>query len=86
LKENGVTAIAIHASKVEEKNLDEWIKKNNIPFPVGMIQDDKEKARFNWGVKSLPWLIMTDRRHVVAAEGFGLEEMDDKIKQTGNGK
>jgi len=44
-----------------------------------MIQGDEKKIRFTWGVKSLPWLILTDREHVTTAEGFGVDELDDKI-------
>jgi peroxiredoxin len=86
LKEEGVTVIAVQTSNVDKNTFNEWVKKNNIPFPVGVIQDDEEKTRFNWGVKSLPWLILTDRNHVVTAEGFGLDELDNKIGQTGDGK
>jgi len=60
------------------------VKKNNIPFPAGIIQDDGEKIRFKWGVKSLPWLILTDRTHVVCAEGISLEELDEKLGQLGD--
>ena len=81
LEEKGVTVIAVHTSNVDENTLNEWVEKNNIPFPVGMIQDDEEKTRFNWGVRSLPWLILTDRNRVVTTEGFGLDELDQKIKQ-----
>ncbi|MFH1235642.1 MAG: hypothetical protein V1685_01745 [Parcubacteria group bacterium] len=35
-----------------------------------------------WGVKSLPWLILTDTRHIVSSEGFGSGELDMKIKAT----
>ena len=45
-----------------------------------MVQGDEKKTRLNWGVKSLPWLILTDSRHVVTAEGFGVDELDDKIE------
>jgi len=86
LKEKGVTVFTVHASNVNENTLDEWIKKNNIPFSVGIIRGDEKKTRFNWGVKSLPWLILTNRRHIVTAEGFGLDELADKIRQTGDGK
>lgn len=79
LKEKGVTIISVQSSKVDKNSLNEWVKKNNIPFPVGMIQGDEEKTRFNWGVKSLPWLILTDRQHNVTAEGFGINELCDKI-------
>jgi len=80
LKEKGVTVVAVQASKVDESKLDEWVKENNIPFSVGMVQGDEEKARFSWGIKALPWLILTDREHIVRAEGFGLTELEDKFK------
>ena len=86
LKEKVVTVVTVQATNVDENKLNEWVKKNNIPFPVGMIQNDKEKTRFNWGVQSLPWLILTDSKHFVTAEGFGLDELDGKIGQTDDGK
>ncbi|HUW18688.1 MAG TPA: hypothetical protein VMW16_05245 [Sedimentisphaerales bacterium] len=46
-----------------------------------MIQADEEKTRFAWGVKSLPWLILTDREHIVRFEGFSLEELDERLEQ-----
>ena len=49
-----------------------------------MTQGDEERIRFNWGVKSLPWLILTNRNHVAAAEGFSLDELDEKIKEAQN--
>jgi len=80
LKEKGVTTVAIQASKVDANELNEWAKKNGIPFPVEMIQVDEAKARFNWGVKSLPWLVLTDRNHIVTSEGFSVSELEEKIK------
>jgi hypothetical protein len=78
LKEKDVAVIAVQASKISQDSLDEWTKENNIPFPIGMIDKDIEKSRFTWGVKSLPWLILTDRRHLVIDAGFGLSELNDK--------
>jgi len=63
LKAKGVDVV-VQASKVDESELNEWVGKNNITFPVGMIQDDDEKTRFNWGIKSLPWLILTDSKRI----------------------
>jgi hypothetical protein len=59
--------------------LKEWVEKNKIPLAVGMIQGDEEKICFTWGVRSLPWLILTDKKHVVTAEDFGVAELDDKL-------
>lgn len=33
-----------------------------------------------WGVESLPWLILTDRSHLVRAEGFDLSELQNKME------
>ncbi len=44
-----------------------------------MIEGDEEKIRFTWGVRSLPLLILTDKEHIVRAEGFMLSELEAKI-------
>ena len=79
LKGKGVAVIAVQASKADEGTFNEWVKKNNIPFPVGMVETDVEEIRFAWCVQSLPWLILTNRDHVVTAEGFPVSELSDKI-------
>ena len=79
LKQKGVVVVAVQASKVNENALNEWMKKYNIPFPVGMVQGDEEKTRFTWGARSLPWLILTNPQHIVRAEDFRLSELDEKI-------
>jgi len=79
LKRKGVTVVALQASKIDEDKFNDWVKKNSIPFPVGMIEDE-EKTRFTWGVRSLPWLILTDRNHVVTAEGFAVSEIGEKLE------
>lgn len=79
LKQKGVAVVTVQASKVDEKKLNEWVKKNDIPFPVGIVQGNEEKTRFAWGVESLPWLVLTDKKHIVRSEGFGIDELDEKI-------
>jgi len=81
LEQKGVVIVAIHSLKVDKNTLHEWIEKNGIPFPVGIIQGDNEKAHFKWGIKSLPWLILTDRQHIVINEGFGIDDLGDQIRQ-----
>ena len=56
------------------------IKGQNISFPFGMVSNDEESIRFTWGLKSLPWLILTNKKHNVQAEGFNLDELDEKMK------
>ncbi|HUW19986.1 MAG TPA: redoxin domain-containing protein [Sedimentisphaerales bacterium] len=86
IKQKGVTVVGVQASRVDGRELDDCVKKYNITFPVGVIEGDEEKTRFNWGVKSLPWLILTDREHIIRAEGFGIGELDEKAGGLSNAK
>jgi len=47
--------------------------------PDPFINGDVEKTRFDWGVRSLPWLILTDKEHIIQTEGFSINELDEKI-------
>jgi beta-lactamase regulating signal transducer with metallopeptidase domain len=80
LKEEGIVAVAVQAPKVDEKSLNEWVQKLSLPFATGMVQDDTGNTRFTWGVRSLPWLIFTDRKHIALAEGFDLDKLDREIR------
>jgi hypothetical protein len=79
LKERGLTVLAVQTSKIGKDRLSEWVRENDISFPVGMIEGEEEKTRSAWGVRSVPWLILTDKRHVIRAEGFGINELNEKI-------
>jgi hypothetical protein len=43
LKAKDIVVVAVQASKIDENTLNEWIKKSNIPFTVGIIEDDTKK-------------------------------------------
>ncbi len=79
LKQKGIIVVAVQASKINENTLNDWVKKYKIPFAVGMVQGDVEKSRFAWGVRSLPWLILTDRKHIIRSGGFGINDLNEKI-------
>ncbi|HCO95027.1 MAG TPA: hypothetical protein DIU00_13920 [Phycisphaerales bacterium] len=81
IQQNDTIIVAVQASKVEQNALNEWIKKYNIPFPVGAIRGDENEIRSAWGVRALPWLILADREHIVRSEGFTPADLDEKLKQ-----
>jgi len=83
LREKGVRIATIHAAQVEDSALRQWVEKNKIPFPSGTISGDIDKTKSAWGVSSLPHLILTDRKHTVVAEGFGLDDLDKQIEAAG---
>jgi hypothetical protein len=80
LRQKGVTVVAVQASKIDENTLNQWVKKYKIPFAIGMIAGNEEKTKFAWGVRSLPWLILTDRKHVIRSGGFGINALNEKIE------
>jgi len=46
----------------------------------------KLRTRINLSVKSLPWLILTDKQHIVRSQDFNLDELDEKVKEAENEK
>ncbi len=89
LKEKDVVVVCVQASKVERSKLDEWVKENEVSFTVGMVEGDEEKVRLRWGVKSLPWIILTDEKRVVEAEGVSIRDVDKRFEidiASGKGK
>ena len=83
LAEEDVIVTGIQVADVDDKVIDEWAKENKIPFAIGKSTNEIGKTTFDWGVKSMPWLILTDRRHIVIKEGFSLSELNDQILQAG---
>lgn len=86
LKEKDIIAVVVQTSKIDQNKLSQWVKRYKIPFPVGMIQGDLEKAKFRWGIRSQPWLILTDRTHKIRFSGFRPGELDEKIKEMNDEK
>jgi hypothetical protein len=80
LREQDVCFVFIQASQLPRKILNDWRIKERITLPVGIVRGDEVETRQKWAVESLPWLILTDRNHIVTAEGFSLAELRGKIK------
>ncbi|MBN2590494.1 MAG: hypothetical protein JXA96_11585 [Sedimentisphaerales bacterium] len=80
LNGNNIILVAINTSGADKSILNEWIEESKIAFPVGKIESDLEKTKASWGVQSLPWLILADKEHIVKEEGFGISQLDEKIK------
>ena len=79
LLEKDLYMIFIHAGTLEEKALISWLKRNEILPPVGISDKDLPVLERIWGVQALPWLILTDKKHIVTDEGFSIDELDEKI-------
>ena len=80
LKEKGVAVIVVQAGAMVDDAFKTWKQEAALPFPVGCLKENAEKARAAWGAGALPWLILANKAHRVTAEGFALEELDAKLK------
>jgi hypothetical protein len=70
----------VQVTEMEQATLDQWLAKYKIPFNCAFLNGDFEEKKLEWGVKSLPWLILTDKEHVVRDEGFGIDELKALIE------
>ncbi|MBN1359274.1 MAG: carboxypeptidase regulatory-like domain-containing protein [Sedimentisphaerales bacterium] len=82
LKQKGVIVVGVQASEVDADALSEWVTQSDVALPVGRMRGDIDATRLAWGVKSLPWLVLADRKHVVRAEGFALDELEAHVNRT----
>jgi L-ascorbate metabolism protein UlaG (beta-lactamase superfamily) len=76
-----VVVACVQVADVDDKLVDEWVRENKIPFTVGKSTIEMGKSTFEMGAKSMPWLILTDRMHIVTSEGFALGDLDEQILQ-----
>jgi hypothetical protein len=75
----GVYVVLAQTPEVSDQMMVNWLGKYKVTFPVGRVKSNPEALSKTWGVQSLPWLILTDNRHIVRAEGFGLPELSNKL-------
>jgi hypothetical protein len=83
LREKGVAVLAVQASQTDRGSLDAWLKKQGMDIAVGTLASDAEPTTAGLGTKALPWLILADKEHKVAAEGFAVSEVDARLKEVG---
>lgn len=82
LAKKGMEVIFVEACGATRAKLKLWAEKNKVGFPIGSFRErDVKPLRQNWVIEKLPWLVLTDKDHVVIAEGFALGQLNDRIKQ-----
>jgi hypothetical protein len=80
LREKHAAVVILQTSSMADAAYATWLQEAALPFPIARMKDTPEKGRFEWGARSLPWLILADKNHRVVAEGFPVEELDAKLK------
>jgi uncharacterized GH25 family protein len=81
LRGKGITVLAAQFVPATDENWNDWKDANPVQFPITRLSNKAEKPRWASGLENLPWLILSDKKGVVAAEGFDLDELDSKMAE-----
>jgi len=71
----------VQGSAVAIQQLEQWIQDQGIPFAILQAPGNFEQKRLDWGIKSLPWMVLTDADHFVLREGLTLEAIKKRQEQ-----
>ena len=64
-RDKNVVVLTVHAGTKRGKQVTDWLKKNGPSLTVGAMQGDPYDTLLAWGARGLPWLVLTDEKHVV---------------------
>lgn len=82
LKKKGVSVVIVQCGALKREAIDDWMVEQAIPFVWSMLPGGEDKIRTVWGIKTLPWMALTDKNRTIRYEGFGISEIDEKIRAT----
>jgi hypothetical protein len=81
LREKGVTVLAAQTVPASNESWDDWKEANPFLFPTSRLTEKSDKTKWASDLEDLPWLILADKKGVVADEGFPLEELEAKLQE-----
>ncbi len=81
LAEAGVFVLLVHTGAPDQEQIAAWLGTSQVAFEHVSPKGQAEDLRRQWRIKSLPWLILTDRKHVVRAEGFAADDVEARIAE-----
>jgi hypothetical protein len=73
LQDKNIVVLAVHSGAKPEKDVRQWLAKQNFSLTVGMIEGDPYDILLAWGARGTPWLVLTDEKHIITKAGFNLE-------------
>lgn len=79
-KARGLAVAALQSAILPDESWTEWSAENPLPFPLGRVTEKKPECAWATEVETLPWLILRNAEGSVVAEGFDLEELEDKLQ------
>jgi len=77
-EDKNTVVLVVNAGTKRDKEAESWVKKNAPSLTAGTIEGDPHDTLLAWGARGLPWLVLTDKDHVITRAGFNLSA----VKQT----
>jgi hypothetical protein len=80
LERNNVVTFLVHAGQGDKAAVERWLRERGVPFTTGAVRGDTTKLLKDWTVQALPWPVLLDEKHALAATGFDLQQLDENLK------
>jgi protocatechuate 3,4-dioxygenase beta subunit len=79
LQQKNISIVGVQAAITSDETFNDWMSTSPVSFPIGRVTEKTDKSKWASSVNTFPWLILTDARHQVIAEGFAFDELDAQI-------
>ena len=73
LQDKNIVVLAVHSDTKPEKEVKQWLNQQNLTLAIGTIEGDPYDTLWAWGAKGIPWLVLTDEKHMITKAGFNLD-------------
>jgi len=98
LGDQNVAVVCIQVAPVDEDGLRQWKRQNKISLPIDVLPGHGVQAgipllqqssgimsmlRQQWGVRSLPWAVLTDERQQIVATGVNIGRVLSLVHEQG---
>ena len=98
LRDQNVAVVCIQVGPVDEDELRQWKEQNKISLPIDVLPGHGAQApiplrqqssgimstlRQEWGVRSLPWTMLTDEHQQIAATGVNIGRVLSLVDEPG---
>jgi hypothetical protein len=74
LKQKGLVLTAVSTSPASQQQ--------DLSLALGQVKGGFDQMKAPWGIRTLPWLILTDPNHLVIAEGLAISDLDARLGAT----
>lgn len=81
LQQKNISVVGVQAAITSDDTFNDWKSSSKVTFPVGRVTEKSDKSKWASSVSTFPWLILTDAKHQVAAEGFSFDDLDAQIQK-----